>query len=129
MLTASQRGQTATSGLPKLPPTLRVPRLSLARLDVSPRLGTLREFSLSAPGSYADSITPGPDGALWFTVNQNGTVASKIGRITPAGTISEFPLSASNSVLLSITTGPNDTLWFTEDSSIQGQGGKIGRLA
>ncbi len=96
--------------------------------------GQLREFPLLAPNSELGAITTGPDGALWFTelvaTAQSGKIVDEeIGRITPLGTIREFSLSASNSVLMSITTGPDGALWFTEDSSINGQSGKIGRLA
>jgi len=38
-------------------------------------------------GVDANSITTGPDGALWFTEN------SAIGRIITTGTIQQFPLN------------------------------------
>jgi hypothetical protein len=52
--------------------------------------GTISEFPLSASNSYADGITAGPDGNLWFTeITSNAQSATaftgKIGRITPAG--------------------------------------------
>src|SRR5258708_11642859 len=80
-----------------------------------------------AANSFANDITTGPDGAIWFTEIipnlQSGTLVGKIGRITPAGHISEFPVP-TRSNLLCITAGPDGNLWFTERQS-----GKIGRLA
>src|SRR5260370_28737820 len=76
--------------------------------------------------SFANDITTGPDGAIWFIEIipniQSGTLVGKIGRITPAGQISEFPVP-TRSNLLGITAGPDGNLWFTELQS-----GKIGRI-
>jgi streptogramin lyase len=43
------------------------------------------EFPIPTPNSQPLGITPGPDGALWFTENEG----NKIGRITTAGAITE----------------------------------------
>src|SRR5260370_38993515 len=76
--------------------------------------------------SFANDITTGPDGAIWFTEIipnlQSLTFVGKIGRITPAGQISEFPVP-TRSNLLGITAGPDGNLWFTEL-----EGGRILRI-
>jgi streptogramin lyase len=69
------------------------------------------------------AITTGPDGNLWFTLQQgNG-----IGRITPTGQITEFPVLIPTPTEASdpygITPGPDGNLWFTEQ-----QGDAIGRI-
>ena len=60
----------------------------------------------SGPGT----ITPGPDGALWFVEN----FANKIGRITTSGSFAEFSIPTANSGVTGITAGPDGALWFTE---------------
>src|SRR6266545_890743 len=69
--------------------------------------------------SAVQSITSGPDGALWFT--ELG--ASRIGRITTAGVISEFTVPTTSSGPFGIAAGPDGELWFTE-----GFGNKVGRI-
>lgn len=58
--------------------------------------------------SCPTGITPGPDGALWFSDAVGG-----VGRIFTHGTITLFPLPTY--YLHSITTGPDKALWFTAD--------------
>jgi streptogramin lyase len=67
----------------------------------------ITEFPLPSADSNLGAITPGPDGALWFTERSG----NKIGRITTAGVITEFPLSSQP---IWIAAGPDDALWFTE---------------
>ncbi len=74
------------------------------------------------PLTFSDGpweITPGPDGALWFTENN----ANRIGRITTAGIISEYTVPTANSGPLGIAAGPDGALWFTEEAA-----SKIGRI-
>jgi virginiamycin B lyase len=59
--------------------------------------------------SRLDQITPGPDGALWFTEPAD----NRIGRITTAGTITEFPLPVPGGDPEAISVGPDSNLWFT----------------
>jgi virginiamycin B lyase len=72
------------------------------------------------PAPYSCGITPGPDGALWFT---DTTLSSKIGRITTSGKIAEYGVRTADSLPWGITAGPDGALWFTEE-----QGNNIGRL-
>ena len=64
-------------------------------------------FATPTPGANPTGITPGPDGALWFTEHN----ADKIGRIDVTGVITEFAGLTSDPAR--ITTGPDGNLWFT----------------
>ena len=83
--------------------------------------GVVTDFPLPTPEAAATSdsetISPGPDGALWFTEPSN----DKIGRITTAGVITEFNVPTPNAGPTSITEGADGSLWFTEHD-------KIGRI-
>ena len=75
-------------------------------------------------------ITPGPDGALWFTAQGGGGAVPNdgggIGRITTSGSFTEYPFPPGMSGAQQITTGPDGALWFT-----MGNGGNneaIGRV-
>jgi virginiamycin B lyase len=68
------------------------------------------EFPVPTPVSQPAGITPGSDGAVWFT-EENG---NKIGRITVGGNITEYQIPTPSSVPSEITTGPDGALWFTE---------------
>jgi virginiamycin B lyase len=88
-----------------------------ASAEATPPPDTIVEYDIPTPHSLPLSITPGPDGNLWFTENQ----VNKIGRITPDGVFTEFPLLAGYP--RAIITGPDGLLWFTE-----GLGGVLGRM-
>lgn len=90
--------------------------------------GKVTEFPLPTGGSGPDSITTGPDGALWFTESDG----NRIGRSTTDGQIHEFPLPynfAEHEAPFStrapgdIIVGPDGALWFTE-----GYAEQIGRI-
>jgi streptogramin lyase len=80
------------------------------------------EYKVTTANSQPNSITAGPDGALWFTEPN----AHKIGRITTAingtaGNVTEFPVPPSYFSEIgpnSIALGPDQALWFTTDSHI-----------
>ncbi|HEY1249900.1 MAG TPA: virginiamycin B lyase [Thermoanaerobaculia bacterium] len=61
------------------------------------------------------AITPGPDGALWFTettlFNEN-----TIGRITTSGDFTEYPLPDPGALIAAsgIVAGPDGRIWFTQ---------------
>ncbi len=76
---------------------------------------TITEFPVPVDGSGLNpepmGITAGPDGNLWFTGWDDGT----IGRITPSGVVTEFPTPNANTAYpFAITTGSDGNLWFTE---------------
>ena len=73
-----------------------------------------------ADPSIADptSITPGPDGALWFTNNANDS----IGRVTTSGVVTNFT-DPSVSSPTAIAAGPDGALWFTNNAN-----SSIGRI-
>jgi hypothetical protein len=61
-------------------------------------------------------ITAGPDGNLWFTIDNSG--ADAIGRITPDGSFTQFavpPGPGNHSLVFTnqITAGADGNLWFT----------------
>lgn len=87
---------------------LLLPALLLAACAIVPAQSvTFRSYEL-AYGSTTGGITVGPDGALWFTQPNPGT----IGRITTAGAIIEYPVSPAASPY-GITVGSDGALWFT----------------
>jgi streptogramin lyase len=66
------------------------------------------------PAVTATSITAGPDGNLWFTLNP-----SAIGEINPStGAIAEFPFPSAVAQPLSIVSGPAGNLWFLDGPNI-----------
>ena len=71
-------------------------------------------------GGAPYGITPGPDGALWFTLY----FAGQIGRITTTGSVTLYPVPWTHPGWLSgITTGSDGALWFTQwtDAGIIGR--------
>ena len=72
------------------------------------------EYPIPTVGGDPIAITPGPDGALWFTES-----ADNVGRIPVNATpgsgaqISEYPTGAGTSPV-GITTGPDGQVWFAE---------------
>jgi virginiamycin B lyase len=82
-------------------------RNAIGRLD--PATGAETEFDApTSPGDPLD-IVLGPDGALWFTDENN----SRVSRMTLEGVFTEYDL-APGSVPLRIVAGPDGALWFTE---------------
>ncbi len=71
--------------------------------------GRLRLFVRPSPYGGLNDITPGPDGAMWFT-EQSGL----IGRITSAGALSQLALPILGSGPDGITAGPGRTVWVAE---------------
>lgn len=92
-----------------------VPDNKIGRITME---GVVSEFALPTPDGDPNGITPGPDGAMWFTETK------KIGRIDPLGSIREFPLPGGSSSGR-ITLGPDGALWFTSGSD---RGATIGRM-
>ncbi len=63
--------------------------------------GAITEYAATAP----QGITPGPDGALWFTQGPGG-----VGRLTTAGAFSSFPTGSAPGA--AIATGSDGNLWY-----------------
>ncbi len=79
--------------------------------------GAIAEFTLPTYFSLPETITPGPDGNLWFVE----TAANQFGRITPTGAVTEFAhVDGDYSALSGITPGPDGNLWFTKIFSCYG---------
>jgi len=98
-------------GLPVL--ALGLPATTAAAATV----GTVTIHSLK-PNSRPNSITAGPDEALWFT----NTGHNQIGRITTAGELTGYPGQKSG-YPHSITAGPDGAMWFTNYN-----GSSLGRI-
>lgn len=91
-----------------------------AAVDCAKQLASpVATFALSDPKASPAGMTAGPDGAMWFTTFESGT----IGRITTTGKITEYPLPNRASGPASIVAGPDGALWFTENLT-----GAIGRI-
>jgi virginiamycin B lyase len=109
--------------------------VALAALAMPVSAAAIDEFPVLS-GTNPGSITRGPDGALWFTL-EGGDGA--IGRMTTGGVhTNTFPLppcsgsSCSSSVppVDQIVTGPNGNLWFTMTrSNAIGQMNTAGAMA
>jgi virginiamycin B lyase len=107
---------------------------ALAALAMPAAAAAIDEYPVA--GANPGSITSGPDGALWFTMEAGD---GAIGRMTTAGVhTNTFPLppcssgSCSSSVppVDQIVTGPNGNLWFTMTrSNAIGQMNTAGALA
>jgi len=72
----------------------------------------INEFPIPTPNSFPRHITPGPDGAVWFTEFN----ANKLGRIDENGVIVEYILPNPNSGPGRVVTGGDGNLWFTENN-------------
>ncbi len=88
---------------------------SIGRITTAGVVSNYTDARISSP----QTITAGPDGALWFTT---GGDQGSIGRITTAGAVSIYS-DASISGALDIRVGPDGALWFTNITA-----GSIGRI-
>src|SRR6185437_8369282 len=100
-------------------------------------------FSIPSGGEPLE-IIKGPDGNLWFTIDNTGPremdssgnelfpIKGSIGKITPDGKITEFPLpDAGNkdidddvdSFYFTLTAGSDGNIWFTE-----AEANKVGKI-
>jgi virginiamycin B lyase len=62
-------------------------------------------------GGSPNSITPGPDGKMWFTLSSGQLNSSVVGNVDMSGTFVEYPVSGYP---IQITTGSDGAVWFTE---------------
>jgi len=76
----------------------------------------------ASPGSGPADITVGPDGNLWFTEFDSGSLA----RILPfaPNTITEFNISHADIRPAGIASGPDGNVWFVEIT-----GNQVGRIS
>lgn len=72
--------------------------------------GTFREFPLQPAQGTPQRIVQGPDGNLWFTLDN----PAGIGVINNSGVDTVYPISTPGSAPLGIIDGPNGTLAFTD---------------
>jgi virginiamycin B lyase len=72
--------------------------------------GTVTSFDGTAAGvGEPGAITPGADGALWFT-----NVNNRIGRIAVDGAITTYDTNSGHvRAPFGITLGPDGNVWFT----------------
>src|SRR5918992_329137 len=71
-------------------------------------------------GNGAWGIAAGPDGGVWFTEDNTGSVA----RITLDGAVTEFSAGLTKGCPKGIALGPDGNLWVAES----GGGGAIARI-
>src|ERR1700727_354796 len=64
----------------------------------------------AAVGGMPSMITTGPDGGLWFTLNQGNA----IGRLDPSGDVTMRSVPTPNAGPVGITATHDDAVWFTE---------------
>jgi virginiamycin B lyase len=79
--------------------------------------GVVTEFSYNGFGS---SLTPGRDGALWFTEVNEAETRGFIGRITVEGKITEYPITPAGALPQAIVSGSDGALWFGTVASQSG---------
>lgn len=73
-----------------------------------------------------NSVSPGPDGNLWFTEGRTGYA---MGRFKPhTGEVTEFPI-VTNAYPRAATCGPDGNLWYADTQNPLGLQGIPGRLA
>src|ERR1022692_3633459 len=77
---------------PCIPPLAWLAALLLT-LPAQAPAQSIAEYDIPTKSSLPFSVTPGPDGALWFTEAHG----NKIGRITTSGAIAEYPIPTPDS--------------------------------
>jgi virginiamycin B lyase len=76
--------------------------------------GQITEFAEDPDDNHGYSeIAAGPDGAMWFTMDNLDEQG--IGRITTDGAVTEFRHGFSPGLLGELTAGPHGRVWFTND--------------
>lgn len=89
---------------------------------IVPATGATTEDPLPRSTSDPRSIVSGPDGALWFTEDDE----NRIGRMSWDGVVTEYALPNANSYPTSIVSGPDGALWFVEAGIPSGPGQRSG---
>ncbi len=83
----------------------------------------ITEFATPTAGSGPVFITPGSDGAIWFTERFVNNIARIPTNATSGTQITEFPTPTAGSAPEGIVSGPDGQLWFAEET-----GNKIGHI-
>jgi streptogramin lyase len=76
-------------------------------------LAALTEFPLNSNQSAVARLTAGPDGNLWFPLQQQEG-GGQIVRLTTAGGLTDFALPGPYSQPSALTVGPDGNLWFVD---------------
>jgi virginiamycin B lyase len=87
--------------------------------------GGFQLYSTTAPSG----IAAGPDGNIWFTVN-NGTIKNEIGKSSTSGSITTYSIGGlmQQRTPYDITSGTDGNLWFTELDPAATSGSAIGKI-
>jgi streptogramin lyase len=93
--------------------TRRRRRPGVEALEGRQLLAALTEFPLNSNQSAVAQLTAGPDGNLWFPLQQQQG-GGQIVRLTTAGGLTDFPLPTPNAQPSALTVGPDGNLWFVE---------------
>jgi virginiamycin B lyase len=67
-------------------------------------------------GTFAQAMTTGPDGNIWFSGANRFNDSFVIGKVTLEGDVTEYPLPVSSG-RGSIVSGPDGNLWFVEQAA------------
>jgi streptogramin lyase len=101
--------------------------VSIGRVTPS---GSVSQFNVPGYFNLIAGLTPGPDGNIWFTEQEDGNSAGEqpaVGEITPAGVTTLHPIPQGmtvdayqgvNADPQALTAGPDGAMWFTEDDAI-----------
>jgi virginiamycin B lyase len=84
---------------------------------------TITEFATPTVASGPAFMTPGSDGAIWFTEFNVGKIARIPTNATSGTQITEFATPTAASHPFDLTSGPDGQVWFVENS-----GNKIGHI-
>lgn len=74
-------------------------------------------FPLATEVETNNKIAPGPDGNIWFTLN-DPTHTKDVGMITPAGVVQEFELPGVAETAQGIAAGPDGRLWVATTNKV-----------
>lgn len=80
--------------------------------------GVVTQFPLLNASDAVLDVVAGPDGAMWFTMEEG----NRIGRITTSGAIAEYDLQPGSGPV-GIAVGWDRAIWFTELA------GRLGRIS
>lgn len=108
IVTAAQ----GSDGMTYIAANSNVPGENQVILRMDPTTGTFVSTTVLNLASSIYEMTPGPDGAVWFTDRGTG----KIGRVTSKGIVTYFAVPSGT--LGSITTASDNALWFVDGNDI-----------